>query len=149
MLTNQFVVKQKKARFLMPRTYHKSNPHGKGKYGIMDCFTPQMKPQRTPKKIELSLPALNSYQNSSNRESNLVDKSVGSMTPLFFYSKPLPKVLKTFENYQSKQVETIHSFRSRCKSQKLLPHQQIPNSGKCYTQHPAFRGIMVGHKFNL
>lgn len=149
MLTNQFVVKQKKARFLMPRTYHKSSPQGKGKYGVIDCFTPQMKPQRTSKKIELSLPALNSLQNSPNKDSNTVDKSVGSMSPLFYYSKPLTKVLKTFENYQSKQVETIHSFRSRCKSQKLLPHQQIPSLGQGYTQHPAFRAIMVGHKFNL
>lgn len=77
----------------------------------------------------------------------LIDKSVGSNSPVFDICEDVPKAVKSFVNFQVKSASPmIHSSQSRILSNKSLPKIHLSVTSPFYSQKKDFRVLLVGQK---
>ena len=149
-LSNLFV-KDRKATYLVPYKFSK-NSLISGSIATKSVIhikvkqnTKKLKNPIAKKKLK-HLTKLHTEQNLQKQE--LIDKSVGSNSPVFETSERMPKIVKSLMNFdQVKAISPIiHSAQSRSESQKSFIHQNISITSPFYSKKKDFRVLLVGQK---
>jgi hypothetical protein len=146
MFSKEFVIKQKRSRYLFPKTYSTSK-------AIQNLFPsplpslpqPFHQNQKTSKATNISKSS-EKFSAQIQKDSKFLEKSSGPNSPLCSKYETLPNIIKNFTSFEGSAFSTIHSSQSRFKSQKAFACRNQGMSSEAYSPHKDFHVILVGHK---
>ena len=142
-------MKDRKVKYLLP---HEFSKHSLINGNIATKSVIHIKLKENTKKVKnpivkKKLIHLNKIKIERNLEKKkLIDKSVGSDSPVFELSERMPKIVKNLMNFDRVKIISpiIHSAQSRSESQKSFIQKNISITSPFFSKKNDFKVLLVG-----